>query len=313
MKKVLLLSLSLVLGFSAFAQQRVMKSDSRQAVASAKKAVVGKDDAPAQAATFAPQSVSVVNRYLEENEAQTIFTYYDLQSNQYVANRMYQLPNGSVAITATMSHEDNQTASDRGTGYNFYNGSEWATDELEEMTRIEPFKTGWPSIAQFGANGEILLCHGNGHMQYFIRETAGQGEWTHVGNLPDFPEGYPYSEYPTWPRVVTCGPNHDIVIAVAALQHSISSDETDVRTYFARSENAMDPNSWTVSYGPIADLNLGYEVGNFSADDYALAANGNTVALLYSGCLTNSVWMLKYIILITDRSMLILLLIWNVV
>lgn len=293
MKKVLLLSLSLVLGFSAFAQQRIMKNDSKQAVASAKKAVVGKDDAPAQAATFAPQSVSVVNRYEEGDETQTVFTFYDLQSNQYVANRMYQLPNGSVAITATMSHEDNQTASDRGTGYNFYNGSEWATDELEDMTRIEPFKTGWPSIARYGANGEILFCHGNGHMQYFIRETAGQGEWTYVGYLPDTPEGYPYSEYPTWPRVVTCGPNHDIVVVVAALQHSISSDETDIRTYFARTENAMDPNSWTCSYGPLANTGLGYEVGTFSADDYALAANGNDVALLYSGCLTNSVWMFK--------------------
>ena len=292
MKKVLLLSLSLVLGFSAFAQQRIMKNDSKQAVASAKKAVVGKDDAPAQAATFAPQSVSVVNRYEEGDETQTVFTYYDLQSNQYVANRMYQLPNGSVAITATMSHEDNQTASDRGTGYNFYNGSEWATDELEEMTRVEPFKTGWPSIAPWGANGEILLCHGNGHMQCFTREIAGQGDWREMGALPDYPEGYPYAEYGTWPRVVTCGENNNIIVAVAALQHSFAPaiDSTDVRTVMYRSEDAVN---WTISYGPLADLGLGYEVGNFSADDYALAANGNTVALLYSGCLTNSVWMFK--------------------
>ena len=292
MKKVLLLSLSLVLGFSAFAQQRIMKNDSKQAVASAKKAVFGKDDAPAQAATFAPQSVSVVNRYEEGDETQTIFTYYDLQSNQYVANRMYQLPNGSVAITATMSHEDNQTASDRGTGYNFYNGSEWTNDEIEDMTRVEPFKTGWPSIAQFGANGEILLAHGNGHMQCFIRTTAGQGDWTYVGALPDYPDGYAYTtEYPTWPRIVTCGDNHDIAVAVAVLQHSISSDETDLQTVMWRSENPSDINSWTISYGPLHEV--GWDHNQFSADDYCMAANGHTVALMYSGCLTNSVWMFK--------------------
>ena len=292
MKKVLLLSLSLVLGFSAFAQQRIMKADSQKAVASAKTAVVGKDDAPAQAANFTPQSVSIVNRYEEGDETQTIFTYYDLQSNQYVANRMYQLPNGSIAITATMSHEDNQTASDRGTGYNFFDGSNWATDELEDMVRIEPFKTGWPSIAQFGANGEILLAHGNGHMQCFIRTTAGQGDWTYVGALPDYPDGYAYTtEYPTWPRIVTCGDNHNIAVAAAVLQHSISSDETDLQTVMWRSENPADINSWTVSYGPLHET--GWDHNQFSADDYCMAANGHNVAIMYSGCLTNSVWMFK--------------------
>ena len=288
MKKVLLLSLSLVLGFSAFAQQRVAKNDAQSTQASAKKVLVGKDAPVASAAQFAPQTAKsvVVNRFQDQLEyAETMLTYYDLQSNQFVANRMYQLPDGSVAVTATMSHENNQVASDRGTGYNFYKNGEWL-DEPEE--RVEPFKTGWPSIAQWGETGEILLAHGNGHMQCFTREVAGEGEWVNMGPLPDFPEGYPYNEYPTWPRVITCGDNHNIIVAVAALQHSISSDESDVRTVMFRSEDAIN---WTVSYSLLEEY--GYETGAFSADDYALAANGHTVAILYSGCLTNSVWMFK--------------------
>ena len=289
MKKVLLLSLSLALGFTAFAQQRVAKADLRQATAKAQKELVGKEvgNTAAQFAPQAQQSV-VVNRYDGVDATWTMETYYDLQSNQYVANRMYQLPNGSVAVTATMSHENNQTASDRGTGYNFYNAEteEWL-DQPEE--RVEPFKTGWPSIAQWKENGEILLAHGNGHMQCFTRDVAGQGEWKHRGNLPDYPEGYPYtSEYPTWPRVVTCGDNHDVIVAVAAMQHSISSDETDIRTVMFRS---TDAENWTVSYGPLEEYD--YHIGTFSADDYALAANGHNVALLYSGCITNSTWMFK--------------------
>lgn len=301
MKKVLLLSLSLVLGFSAFAQQRVMKNDVRKAEASAKKELAGKELTPATAASFVsqtPKSV-VVNRWEEAEDTETILTFYDLQSNQYVANRMYQLPDGSVAATATMSHEPNQTASDRGTGYNFFDGSDWTAEDLEEMTRVEPFKTGWPSIAQYGANGEILLAHGGGNgtpsgMQCFIRETAGEGEWIHVGTLPAYPEGYAYTtEYPTWPRIVTCGNNHNIAVAAAVLQHSISSDETDLQTVVWRSENPADINSWTVTYGPLHDLETPWDHNQFSADDYCMAANGNTVALLYSGCLTNSVWMFK--------------------
>ena len=292
MKKVFLLSLSLVLGLGAFAQNRVMKNDAQKAVANSKIVAVG-NEMTTDASTYAPQAAksAVINRYDDMEDGETMWTHYDLQSNQYVANRMYQLPNGSVAVTATMSHEANQTASDRGTGYNFYDGSEWG-DQPE--TRVESFKTGWPSIAQFGANGEILLAHGNGHMQCFIRTTAGEGDWTYVGALPDYPEGYAYTtEYPTGPRIVTCGDNHNIAVAAAVLQHSISSDETDLQTVMWRSENPADINSWTINYGPLHDLETPWDHNQFSADDYCMAANGHNVAIMYSGCLTNSVWMFK--------------------
>ena len=288
MRKVLLLSLSLALGFSAFAQQRVARNDIRQATASAKKVAVGKEIVNSSA-NFTPQSPKsvVVNRYQDIEDSETMMTTYDLQSNHYCSNRMYQLTDGSVSIVATMSHQPNQQATDRGTGYNFYKGGEWGP---QPETRIEDFRTGWPSIAQW-KDGEILLCHGNSHMQCYVRDIAGEGEWRYMGALPDYPEGYPYpTEYPTWPRVVTCGDNHDIIVAVGALQHSVSSDESHVHTVMWRSEDAEN---WTVSYGPLADLGLGYEVDNFSADDYCMASNGHTVALLYSGCLTNSAWMFK--------------------
>ena len=294
MKKVFLLSLGLILGFGASAQV-TMKSDIRKAEANGKMVAVGAEQTTAAtaASTYAPQTARgiVWDGSDEIAYQETIFTYYDLQSNQFVANRMYQMPNGNVAVSTTMSHEANQTASDRGSGYNFYDGEDWA-DMPEE--RVEPYKTGWPTIAQWGETGEILLSHGNGHLQCFTREVAGAGEWQEMGPLPDCPEGYPYAgasdAYSTWARVVTCGDNHNVIIAVAAIQHTVSSDETAVHSVFFRSEDAIN---WEISYGPLADLGLGYEAGTFSADDYALAANGHNVAILYSGCLTNSTWMFK--------------------
>ena len=290
MKKVFLLSLGLIMGLGAFAQNRVMKNDVKEGVAYGQKVAVGKE-MPTEATSYAPQTSKsvVVNRWQDIDEVDAMWTTYDLQSNGYVANRMYQLPDGSVAVAATMSHEENLTASDRGTGYNFFDGSDWGA---QPDARVEPFKTGWPSIAQFGANGEILLAHGNGHMQCFIRTTAGEGDWTYVGALPDYPEGYAYTtEYPTWPRIVTCGDNHDIAVAAAVLQQSISSDETDLQTVLWRSENPADINSLVVTYGPLHDLATPYDHNAFSADDYCMAANGHKVALLYSGCLTNSTWL----------------------
>ena len=291
MKKVLLLTLSLALGFSAFAQQRVARNDVRQSTASAKKVAVGKETVAPAMTDFTPQTAKsvVINRFDDIEDGETMTTNYDLQSNHYCSNRMYQLPDGSVAVVSTMSHEPNKVANDRGTGYNFYHAEtgEWF-DQPED--RIESFRTGWPSIAQW-KDGEIMLCHGDGHMQCYTREVAGEGEWQYMGPLPDYPESYPYpTEYPTWPRVVTCGDHNNIIVAVAALQHQVSSDETHSHTVMWRSDDAEN---WTVSYGPIADLGLGYEMDVFSADDYCLAANGHNVALLYSGNLTNSAWMFK--------------------
>ena len=289
MKRILLLSLSLTLGISAFAQQRIAKNDIRQFTANAKKVAAGKENVNATAANFAPQTAKsvVVNRFQDIEDGETMMTTYDLQSNHFCSNRMYQLPDGSAAIVATLSHQFNQSATDRGTGYNFYNDGEWG---LMPESRLEEFRTGWPSIAPW-KDGEILLCHSNSHMECFVRDIAGEGEWRYMGPLPDYPEGYPYpTEYPSWPRVVTCGDNHNVIIVVGALQHQVSSDETHSHTVMWRSEDAEN---WTVSYGPLADLGLGYEMDVFSADDYCLAANGHTVALLYSGCLTNSAWMFK--------------------
>ena len=114
------------MGFSAFAQKHVAKADLRSSKVSVKQNVYG-TDVVNSAATYSPktgQSV-VVNRSEILEQSETMMTTYDLQSNGFVSNRMYQLPNGSVAVTATISSEYNQTVSDRGTGYNFYSNGAW--------------------------------------------------------------------------------------------------------------------------------------------------------------------------------------------
>ena len=284
MRKVLLLSLSLALGFSAFAQQRVAKNDSRATQMKAEKIAVGNEKINPAMANFAPQTAKsvVVNRYQDLEDGETMVTTYDLQSNTFCSNRMYELDNGSAAVVATFSHEPNQTASDRGTGYNFYNGSEW--QDMPEA-RVEPMRMGWPTIAQWGDKGEILISHAPMHC--WTRDIAGEGEWVDRGQLPASPEGYPYTDDASWPRVATSGPNHNIIHVVADIQHQVSSDEVLHHQVYLRSEDAEN---WTITYGPIAEVGLETE---FSAEDYVLAANGHTVAILYTGSLTQSVWMFK--------------------
>jgi len=232
------------------------------------------------------QSVTV-NRYIGYETADIMMTYYDLQSNGYQSNRMYQLPDGSVAAVATMSHEPNQTASDRGTGYNFCAGGDM--DSWLDMpdTRVEgSTRTGWPTIAQWGETGEILISHSP--LRCWTREVAGEGEWQYMGELPTAPAGAPYTDAPSWARVATSGDSHNIIHVIADQQHSVSSDEVVHYQFYWQSTDAVN---WTVSYSPL--VNDGEETGFYTADNYCIAANGHNVAMIYSDCLTAHVVMYK--------------------
>ena len=275
MKKVLLLSLGLVMGFGAFAQKTVSKSELRQYTVT-KGAAFGTEVVTNTAETFAPKSQQsvVTNRYETREESEVIHTMYDLQTNSFLANRMYQRNDGSIGVVTTFSMSGDAAAGDRGTGYNYYDGSEWG--EMPDA-RIESERTGWPSIAPWGAEGEIIVNHSSG-INYYIREKAGEGEWT-KGTIPAPAglEGLPSGLNPTWPRVATSGPNNEVIHVISAAQDA--NDGNASYTFYARSTDGAQ--TWDVSFGPLFEYGDHYNL--YSADDYAIATNGDNVALFYCG------------------------------
>ena len=282
MKKVLLLSLGLAMGFGAFAQNRVAK-EAVSGKATVSKVAVGNDIYTGSVLENSAKSNSsvVVNRYTNFEEGVAMETYYDLQSNGYVSNRMYQKANGDVAVVTTMSREQNLTASDRGTGYNFIAGGNMSNlgdiPEVREEANATgaDVRTGWPTIAPYGAEGEILVNHSSG-LNYWIREKAGQGQWDGPYSIPN-PEGLEYPFSLSWPRVATSGPNNDIIHVVCASQHSISSEEMVNAQFYCRS---TDGQNWEVAYSPLAETDEHLNI--YSADDYSIATNGDVVAICYT-------------------------------
>src|SRR5664280_1561042 len=98
---------------------------------------------------------------------------YDLQTNVSDQNRMYMYPDGTIGATASMAHSDSY--SDRGTGYNFYDGSSWGP---MPDTRIENEKCGWPSYAPYGPDGEIVVTHTNSAgLMIAKRDVRNTGTW----------------------------------------------------------------------------------------------------------------------------------------
>ena len=282
MKKVLLLSLGLAMGFGAFAQNRVAK-EAVSGKATVSKVAVGNDiyTGSVMENTSKSNSSVVVNRYTNFEEGVAMETYYDLQSNGYVSNRMYQKANGDVAVVTTMSREQNLTASDRGTGYNFIAGGNMSNlgdiPEVREEANATgaDVRTGCPTISPYGAEGEILVNHASG-LNYWIREKAGQGEWDGPYSIPN-PQGLEYPFSLSWPRVATSGANNDVIHVVCAAQHQVSTDVTVNAQFYCRS---TDGQNWEVGYSPLEET--GEHLDIYSADDYSIATNGDVVAICYT-------------------------------
>ena len=262
MKKFSTLLLSLLMGLNVFAQNQVLK-----AIPSAEV----KNFKVAETQLKQQSSAKAVFRNYVESEA--FYTTYDMQSNSYLGNRMYQLNDGSVGVVAMMSSDEYGDFSDRGTGYNFYKeGNIDASNDIPQQ-RIEAnatgadLRTGWPSIAPYGAEGEILVNHDGNGLQYYTRAKAGEGVWDGPYAIPN-----PDDMALAWPRIVTTGTNNNTVHIFAAAN---GNDEL-VYQYYLRSENF---NGWDIQFSPLEMDNL--HINCYGSDDYVVSANGNNIAVVY--------------------------------
>ncbi|MBQ2498988.1 MAG: hypothetical protein II523_03130, partial [Bacteroidales bacterium] len=265
MKKVLLLSLGLLVGMAGFAQVKSMKEAAKQCVEAQKTVMNGTEVTPASNYS-APSMVlpSVTTTQLRGGEATlmpTMTTAYDLQSNSALANRIAAWADGTVAVTATWDPTDSPW-SERGTGYNIYVDGEFGE---EPEARQEPDKSGWPSICAYG-DGEILASHNTGVNVYY-RATKGEGEWEFLTNLQSNGQEW------TWPRVAstTDGALH---LFCANQYTDAGGHNVSVMTYFRSTDGG---HNWTES-SVFGDLSAEYNL-QISADDYVVATNGNRIAV----------------------------------
>ncbi|MBO7260891.1 MAG: hypothetical protein J6U97_05305, partial [Bacteroidaceae bacterium] len=223
-------------------------------------------------------------------EHKDFWTTYDLQSNANVSNRMYQKENGDVVVVTTHSHEFNSMADDRGTGYNIYDGEEWtlSSDNREESNATgADMRTGWPTIAPYGEEGEILVNHSNG-LNYYIREKAGEGQWDGPYSIPaPILDGREYTL--SWPRVTTSGENKDIIHIACASQYTDEYTGNIVTVqFYCRS---TDGQNWEVGYSPLAETDEHITI--YDADDYTISSNGDVVAICYASVFYGDVLVYK--------------------
>ncbi len=208
MKNLFLFSLIFLMGFGAFSQKKgITLIEARKIM---KNAIYQ-----------APNDIVVNSNKLQRSNTEATLvgsdeecigmTYYDLQSNKLLQNRIYRWEGGCIGAVWTQSLEQPPSFLDRGTGYNFFDGTTWGT---APYSRLESDRTAFPSYGPLGPNGEIVVSQGfdNGTDVLFIltREEKGVGDWNET-----IYTGTPGPGSIVFPCVQTSGPDRNIIHILA--------------------------------------------------------------------------------------------------
>lgn len=202
-------------------------------------------------------------------------TRYDLQSNYAMARRMHLFPDGSIGATWTYGMLD-PNFTDRGTAYNYFNGTTWGA---QPSARVEPVRTGWPSYAPWGPNGEIIVSHtgtANG-LIFSRRATKGTGPWTN-----SYLAGPSQVPNLLWPRMITSGENNEIIHVIALTAPTANGGVVyqglDGALLYSRSTDGGQ--TWNPQNALLTGITA-QDLLRVRADTYAWAAPfGNTIAFL---------------------------------
>lgn len=221
--------------------------------------------------------LSVMNFFPGQNDniSYTIVgnTYFDTQTNSgNLMNRIYEFADGTIG--ATWMHIGEGGTPDRGTAYNYFNGTQWGTQNPHLGSDA---RTGFPSYAPWGPNGEIMAQYkyvaGDGSVKILRRETKGVGEWQENVLMP------PTGNYSlVWQSMVTSGANHEFVHMLALVYDDPYLGQEDALLYYRSPDGGI---SWDINGVVIDGLGADFFAG-LSGLAYSWAQPvGNTIAFAY--------------------------------
>ena len=201
-------------------------------------------------------------------------TTYDLQSNAALQNRILVHNDGTISAVWTMSKEYNTTYSDRGTGYNFFDGTSW---EAQPNTRIESSRGGWPSIIALENGSECAITHNttNSLINNTSRSYVGTGSWNENIVTPN---------YLIWNRSVSGGLDGNTIHMIALTEpasgtfNGMPFNGVDGALLYFRSQDGGA--TWDITNMQLPGTDSSSQIG-MSGDVYAIAAQEATVVVAY--------------------------------
>ena len=208
------------------------------------------------------------------------YTTYDLQSNGSVQNRIAVHNDGTMSAAWTMSKEFTTTYSDRGTGYNYFDGTSWInqiSQPTDQPDRIETSRVGWPSVFGLGNGEERVITHSTGLnvLNQASRSSIGSGVWSDA-SIGEF--------YMIWNRSAAGGLDGNTIHMIALTEPmgtgwsgSLYNGLNGALLYFRSQDGG---NVWDIDTMQLPQIDTAHHLG-FSADNYAISSKGQTVVVAY--------------------------------
>jgi hypothetical protein len=196
-------------------------------------------------------------------------TIYDLQTFNSIQQRIFTHPDGTIGLTWMMGYQTGSW-SDRGTGYNYFDGTVWND---YPMNIIEDESTGWPCYAPLGESGEIVVSFYYADNEWYLvfnkREIKGEGDWESFYLFG--PEGYGLSN----PALITNGPENGVIHLLANSRGQDFFGQSRTLFYYRSMDGGE---TWDIEHYYFEELGSEY-FSYIPGDSYSWAApNGDTLA-----------------------------------
>ncbi len=217
-------------------------------------------------------------------------TYYDLQTNNTMMQRV--VADGAGGARATWTHSSDDTGNnnpDRGSGYNSYDGNpgnNWAK-EYDEVARIEPERCGWPNIDMLSDGSVVIVSHSTASGRlYFSKLKASASEWS--GGLLNDGTGVGQ----VWSRMAVGGPDGNTIHVFTSTTPTFLGGGpykgVEGQPVYHRSLDGGE--TWDKQDVILPGLDSS-NYARFDNDAYAIAARGNTVAIaIFGGWNDIAIW-----------------------
>lgn len=205
-------------------------------------------------------------------------TTYDLQSNSCVQKRIINNGNGTLSAVWTYSESYDIAAADRGTGYNYYDGSTWGSIPT---ARIEAEKTGWPNIGTSTAGDEIFISHNIAQSNLTMgKRSIGSGTWA----LSDAS-----ASDMVWNRMTVGGANGQTVHHISLYDPFGGPHSSGVQSQLLYSRSLDGGTTWDINEVVIPGMDQ-TRFTFMSGDSYTMAvARGDVIAFVYFGSMQPTV------------------------
>ena len=296
MKKLLLFGLAISIGLSVQSQNlKTAPGVRKMPVKGGHKAIV------AQKASMGADNLTPVRRTqpitvatpTHATRSSLVFTdaivgrtIYDLQSNRGTAKRISNNGDGSLSTAWTMTPIGGTNGTDRGTGYNYFDGTAWGP---LPTARIEPIRTGFTNIDYTSQAGEVVVAHtGAQGMLQTHRAIKGTGAWdtVTVGGFNILP-----NQADVWPRMAVGGANGTSVHVIVNSQGTGTTPVLGQNGPLTYSRSLDGGATWIDDHIQIPGTDVNFMAG-VGAEEYHIDARGDVIAVVIGG-FTSDVTLLK--------------------